>query len=57
MLDFEKLYHIMFNAATDAVNELDGGNTGKARETLVDAQRLAEETYIMQADSGERRGG
>ncbi len=43
---YKKLYYIMFNAASDAVNAMDSGDTEMARRALVTAQRLAEEKYI-----------
>ncbi|MDR3277977.1 MAG: hypothetical protein LBT12_04320, partial [Oscillospiraceae bacterium] len=42
MPDYEKLYHIMFNAATDAERLL-----ARASETIREAQRLCEELYVI----------
>ena len=48
MPDYEKLYHIMFNAATDAVELLP---EGEARELLIRAQQECEERYIGEENS------
>ena len=46
MPDYQKLYTLLFNAVTDAVEELEALNLGRAKERLVAAQRQAEEQYI-----------
>ena len=46
MPDYEKLYHAMFNAMTDAIRHLDVGNVLEARALLIEAQIQAEEQYI-----------
>ena len=43
MQDYQKLYTILFNACTDAVEAMDFGT---ARTLLVRAQQEAEEQYI-----------
>ena len=45
-MNYEKLYHIAFNAATDAIRFIDAGDYEAARETLVKAQQETEEIYI-----------
>ena len=45
-MNYEKLYHIAFNAATDAIRFIDAGDCAAARETLVKVQQEAEEIYI-----------
>ena len=50
MPDCEKLYHRMFNAATDALRALDQGNAPAAKRILIAAQRQAEEDYINTED-------
>jgi len=49
MVDYEKLYHLMFNAATDSLNELARRNYGLAESMLEDAQKQCEELYIAEA--------
>lgn len=49
-MNYEKLYHIAFNAATDAIRFIDAGDCAAARETLVKAQQETEEIYINTAD-------
>ena len=46
MPDYRKLYTLLFNAMTDAVEELEVLNIGAAKERLISAQRQAEEQYL-----------
>lgn len=46
MLDYEKLYHLMVNAAEDALAALESGNIWDARRILTAAEQEAEEQYI-----------
>jgi hypothetical protein len=48
--DFEKMYHIMFNAATNAERLLWERRTEEAMALLQDAQRTCEEMYVGAAD-------
>lgn len=43
---YEKLYHLLFNAITDALRELEAANYGRAEDILKKAQCDAEEVYI-----------
>ena len=45
-MDYEKLYHLLFNAITDALEHMESQNYGDAKELLVAAQQKAEEIYI-----------
>lgn len=45
-MDYEKLYHLLFNAITDAVEQMESQNYGDTKELLVAAQQKAEEIYI-----------
>ncbi|MEF2907958.1 MAG: hypothetical protein U0O42_01835 [Oscillospiraceae bacterium] len=49
-MDYEKLYHLLFNAITDALKQMESQNFGTAKETLITAQQEAEELY-MSAES------
>ena len=49
-MDYEKLYHLLFNTITDALEQLDAQNYGKAKEALISAQQKAEEIYIDSAE-------
>ena len=49
-MDYEKLYHLLFNAITDALEQMDAQNYGEAKETLISAQQKAEEIYIDSAE-------
>ncbi len=50
MQNYEKLYHLLFNAITDALEQLDAQNYGEAKEALIAAQQKAEEIYIESAE-------
>lgn len=50
---YQKLYNILFNAITDAVEELDKSNGWAAREILISAQRRAEEAYLQAGEDEE----
>lgn len=56
-MDYQKLYTTMFNAVTDALEELEALNIGKARELLKTAQIAAEEQYLEadEQDAGEQQ--
>lgn len=49
-MDYEKLYHLLFNAITDVLKQMESQNFGTAKETLITAQQEAEELY-MSAES------
>lgn len=49
-MDYEKLYHLLFNVITDALEQMESQNFGTAKETLITAQQEAEELY-MSAES------
>ena len=57
MEDYTKLYHLLFNAITDALEQMNAQNFGSAKEALISAQQKAEEIYITAGDllSRERR--
>ena len=46
MPDYQKMYTTLFNAITDALEELEKQNVGLAREMLIAAQQKTEEMYI-----------
>ena len=55
-MDYKFLYHILFNAATDAIWAIDEADYSRARRLLVEAQQRAEDLYIGNAeDSPEQR--
>ena len=45
-MDWEKLYHLLFNRITDALGELEQRNYGTAETILRDAQQDSEAAYI-----------
>jgi len=46
MPDYEKLYFKLFAAMADAVEELEKGNYGAAKQHLILAQQEAEDEYL-----------
>ena len=46
MEDYAKLYHLLFNAIIDALEQMNAQNFSSAKETLVSAQQKAEDLYI-----------
>ena len=46
MPDYEEMYHILFNAITNALRKLEAGRAGEAARLLMEAQRETEEIYI-----------
>lgn len=46
MEDYAKMYTLLFNAATDALEELERLNVGAAKERQWTAQQAAEELYV-----------
>ena len=49
-MNYEKLYHLLFNAITDALEQMEQQNYGTAKNLLITAQKEAEEIY-MSAES------
>lgn len=49
-MDYKQLYALLFNASTDALEQIDEQNYGKARDILIAAQQDVEEIYINAED-------
>lgn len=45
-MDYQKLYSLLFNAITDALEAMEAQNFGQARQALVSAQQQTEELYM-----------
>ena len=45
-MEYKKLYHLLFNAITDALEKIEGQNYGDAKDLLIAAQQKAEDIYI-----------
>ena len=45
-MNFETLYHILFNAATDAIDSIDKKEYLEAKQQLIEAQQKTEMIYI-----------
>lgn len=43
---FKKMYLLLFNRITDAIEALERGDTAQAKSILIRAQQDAEEVYI-----------
>lgn len=48
MPDYQKLYTLLFNAVTDALEDMARMNFGAAAERLKAAQQAAEEKYMKE---------
>ena len=46
MPDYQKMYTTLFNAITDALEDMQKQNIGLAQDRLIAAQQLAEDIYI-----------
>ena len=53
-MDYQPLYHKLFNACTDALEALEHQNFGQARDRLMAAQQEAEDACLSQTDSPEQ---
>ena len=51
MVNYQKLYTMLFNAATDALEALEELNVGRAKDILRQAQIDAEETYLEEPET------
>lgn len=47
---YERMYHILFNAITDSLEQMEGYNYGVAARILKRAQREAEDIYMGKED-------
>ena len=50
MTDYQKMYTMLFNAVTDALEKMEAQNYGDAKALLISAQQKAEEIYIAAKD-------
>ena len=49
-MDYQKLYHILFNVVTDSLESMTAQNFGQAAACLRQAQQACEELYIEGED-------
>ena len=49
-MNYEKMYHLLFNAITDALEQLEKQNLGSAKDLLTTAQQKTEEIYMESAN-------
>ena len=47
MTDYQKMYTSLFNAITDALEQMEKQNYGSAKDLLITAQQKTEEIYII----------
>ena len=45
-MDYQKAYHLLFNAITDALDAMGAQNFGQARQLLISAQLQGEALFI-----------
>ena len=50
MTDYQKMYTTLFNAVTDALEQMVSQNYDDAKATLIAAQQKAEDSYITAED-------
>ncbi len=55
MPDYEYLYHLMVNAAEDALAALETGNVWDARRLLLGAELRVEEAVVSAGEAGSQR--
>ena len=49
-MNYEKMYHLLFNAITDALEQMEKQNLGSAKDLLTNAQQKTEEIYMESAN-------
>ena len=50
-MNYEKMYHLLFNAITDALEQMEKQNLGSAKDLLTTAQQKTEEIERSNAAS------
>lgn len=55
MMNYRQMYHVLFNAITDALRLLCSNDAAAAARTLISAQRQTEEMYISGRDGTAKR--
>ena len=50
MTEYQRMYAVLFNAVTDALEYMQCNDPAKAREILIQAQQKAEEIYMAVQD-------
>ena len=53
MVNYTELYHLMVDAAENAINAINAQNYGMAKSILIRAEREAEERYIETSEDEE----
>ena len=49
-MDYKRLYTMLFNEITDAIEHIECGDTDVAKEILIKAQQDAEDIYIEEEE-------
>ena len=49
-MNYEKMYHLLFNAITDALEQMEKQNLGSEKDLLTTAQQKTEEIYMESAN-------
>ncbi len=53
MVDYEKMYKVLFNGITDAIGDMEQQNFGFAKLTLMETQQVAEEIFQEAGEPGQ----
>ncbi|MBQ0038590.1 MAG: hypothetical protein KBS74_07975 [Clostridiales bacterium] len=51
MINYQELYHLLFNAVTDSIRDLEQANYGLAMARLMEAQQECEARYMAQDET------
>lgn len=46
MIDYGKMYKLLFNKITDAIKDIEEHNYGLAKERLINAQKNSEDIFV-----------
>ena len=49
-MNYQKMYNLLFNAITDALEQMEKQNLGSAKDLLTTAQQKTEEIYMESAN-------
>ena len=49
-MNYQKLYTLLFNGITDALEEMEKQNFGRAKEILIQSQQKSEEIYMEEQE-------
>jgi hypothetical protein len=53
MVDYERMYKVLFNGITDAIDSIEAQNYGAAKDRLIRTQQDAEEIFMEDGEDGD----